>query len=209
DATDSSVTLALHLPDGAGGFPGNRLIRATFSAHAPATLRLSVTVQTDAPTLINLANHSYWNLDASPDWSGHTLRIAAQDYLPATDAFTPTGIIAPVEGTPYDFRNPTRIVASSPALDTCFCLSDRRQSLRDVLWLTGTNGTTMTVATTEPGVQVYDARGARRPGRSAYEGLAIEPQFWPDAPNHPHFPDITLAPGQPWTQISEWRFTAA
>ena len=108
--------------------------------------------------------------------------------------------------TAMDFRRGARLAPGSPPLDTCLVLANRRLPLRDVLWLTGQSGVTMTLATTEPAVQVYDARNAPRPGRAPYEGLAIEAQFWPDAPNHPHFPDITLRPGQHWQQVTEWRF---
>ena len=76
-----------------------------------------------------------------------------------------------------------------------------------MLWLTGRGGLTLTLATTEPGVQVYDGRDAIRPLRGRYEGLALEPQFWPDALSHPHFPSILLAPGQAWQQQTRWRFS--
>ena len=94
-----------------------------------------------------------------------------------------------------------------PSLDHNFCLSRARGTLRDVLWLTGRGGLTLTLATTEPGVQVYDGRDAIRPLRGRYEGLALEPQFWPDALSHPHFPSILLAPGQAWQQQTRWRFS--
>ncbi len=74
----------------------------------------------------------------------------------------------------------------------------------EVLWLTGRGGLTLTLATTEPGVQVYDGRDAIRPLRGRYEGLALEPQFWPDALSHPDFPSILLAPGQAWQQQTRW-----
>ncbi|MDT8854610.1 aldose epimerase family protein [Paracoccaceae bacterium Fryx2] len=205
-ATADSATLGLTLPDGDGGFPGNRTLAARFEVAPPATLRLTVTATTDAATLINVANHSYWNLDGSADWSGHALRIAADRYLPTTPDFTPTGEIFPTEGTPHDFRTAREITPGAPPLDHCFCLSDARRPLTPVLWLTGRGGTSLTLATTEPGVQVYDGRAALRPGHGPYEGLAIEAQFWPDAPNHPAFPAITLTPGTPWEQVTEWHF---
>lgn len=196
------------LPHLAAGFPGNRRFTARWEVLPPATLRLTVTAETDAPTLVNLANHSYWNLDGTPTWAGHSLRVAAERWLPATPAFTPKGPVLPVAGGPMDFRRGQRIAPGRPDLDTCLVLSDGRQPLRDVLWLSGQSGVSMTLATTEPGVQVYDGRNAIRPGRGPYEGLAIEAQFWPDAPNHPHFPSIVLRPGEAWTQVTEWRFSA-
>ena len=205
DAT--SVTLALDLPDGEGNFPGNRHVEARFSVHPRHVLRMEVTATTDAPTLFNAANHSYWNLDGSAHWAGHSLQIAAATYLPTTDTFAPTGEIADVSGTSMDFRRARKITQADTVLDHNFCLSGGRQSLRDVLWLTGTSGLTMTIATTEPGIQLYDGRNAIRPGRGTYEGLAIEPQNWPDAPNHSGFPSIELKPGETYAQVTEWRFT--
>lgn len=206
EAGPSHAVLAIDLPDGEGGFPGNRRLTARFEALPPASLRLTLTAATDAPTLINLANHSYWNLDGSADYAGHRLTIAAERYLSSTPDFTPRGAILPVGGTPMDFRRGQRLSPGAPPLDTCFCLSDRREALRDVLWLEGSSGLRMTLATTEPGLQIYDARDARRPGGGGYEGLAVEAQFWPDAPSHPDFPSILLRPGEDWTQITEWRF---
>ena len=75
-----------------------------------------------------------------------------------------------------------------------------------MLWLRGASGLTMTISTTEAGVQVYDGRNGQRPGRGLYEGLAIEPQGWPDAPNHAGFPSISLSPGEAYHHTTVWRF---
>ncbi len=203
--TPDSVTLTLDLPAGEGGFPGNRHLSATYAITAK-TLRLEVTATTDALTLFNAANHSYWNLDGSATWAGHTLRIAADSYLPTTEDFIATGEIADVTSTDFDLRQPRAVTPGVNNYDTNFCLSQERQTFRDVLWLKGTSGLTLTIGTTEPGIQVYDGRNAIRPGKTAYEGLAIEAQNWPDAPNHAGFPSIELAPGETYAQITEWRF---
>lgn len=208
EMTEDSATLTLTLADGEGGFPGTRRISAQFSLIEPATLRLTVSVFSTATTLINIANHSYWNLDGSANWSGHSLQIHADRYLPTTPHFTPTGQIAPVDGSAMDFRHPRRVTAADNVFDTNFCLSDQRRPLTKALTLTGASGVSMTMATTEPGLQVYDGRNALRPGHAPYEGLAFEAQFWPDAPNHPAFPDITLAPDTLSKQVTEWRFRA-
>ena len=205
-ASDTEAVLTLDLPAGEGGFPGNRRITVRFAVLPPASLRMDVTATTDAPTIFNAANHSYWNLDGSARWDGHSLRIDADSFLPTTDAFTPTGEIASVAGGSHDFRVSRAISVGHPALDNCFCLGIARGPLRDVLQLTGQSGLAMTVATTETGVQLYDGRQAVRPGHSAYEGLAIEAQGWPDAPNHQGFPSIDLMPDQPVCQVTEWRF---
>lgn len=204
DAT--SVTLALELTDGEGNFPGNRHVEARFAVLPGNRLQMEVRATTDALTLFNAANHSYWNMDGSENWAGHTLQIAAATYLPVTETFAPTGEIADVSGTQMDFRRGRKITQGDTELDNNFCLSGGRQGLRDVLWLTGTSGLKMTIATTEAGIQVYDGRAAVRPGRGIYEGLAIEAQNWPDAPNHPGFPSIELKPGETYEQVTQWRF---
>ncbi|MCC5975795.1 MAG: galactose mutarotase [Rubellimicrobium sp.] len=203
------ATLTLTLPDGEGGFPGNRRITTRFTVTAPATLRMEVTGETDAPSLMNFANHAYWNLNGSPTWAGHSLRIAADRYTPVDDNLLPLGEARDVTGTPFDLRQGrVMIPGTGPDIAHNFCLSNTRQPLRDVLWLTGTSGVTMTLATTEPGVQVYDAARTARPGQATREGFAIEAQGWPDAPNQPGFPSIDLLPGQPVTQVTEWRFAS-
>lgn len=200
-ASETECLLGLTLPHNEGGFPGNRRITALFQVEAPASLRLTITTKTDADTLINATNHSYWNLDGSPDFAGHSLQINADHYLPATAEFIPTGEIRPTTGL-FDFHNPKAITPQFPDLDNCFCLSQTQQPLRDVLTLTGRSKLQMTVATTEPGIQIYDCR------HDHYKALAIEAQGWPDAPNKPGFPSITLPAHQTLTQITEWRFTA-
>lgn len=203
----ASVTLALRLPDGEGGFPGNRDLGAVFSLPGGDRLRMEVTARTDRPTLFNAANHSYWNLDGSANWQGHRLRIAAGHYLPADADVLPTGEIAPVAGSDFDFRAGRVAGPENPALDHNFCLSNAREALRPVLDLTGASGVRMELSTTEPGLQIYDGRGAARPGHATGEGLAIEAQGWPDAPNHQRFPSIALNPGETYRQITEWRFS--
>ena len=207
DAGAAHVLMALDLPDGMGGFPGNRRMTARFDLRPPATLRLTLEATTDAPTLMNLANHSYWNLEGTATWAGHTLRIAADRWLPTRPDGTPPGHILPVGGTPMDFRRTRRLIPGAPPLDHCFCLGDTSAPRREVAWLTGAGGTSMALATTAPGLQVYDGRAAIRPGGVAHEGLAFEPQFWPDAPANPAFPSIELQPEAAWCQITEWRFS--
>ena len=206
EASDTAVTLSLTLPAGEGNMPGNRPVRATF-AIVDGALQMDVTATTDALTLFNVANHSYWNMDGSDTWAGHSMRIAADRYLPVTGDFCPTGEIAGVGGSIFDLRAMREIVPGVDTYDHNFCLSDARQPLRDVLWLKGASGLMMTIATTEAGVQVYDGRNGQRPGRGLYEGLAIEPQMWPDAPNHPGFPGIELNVGETYHHTTRWAFS--
>jgi aldose 1-epimerase len=206
--TETQAVLALDLADGEGGFPGNRRVEVRFSLHAPATLRMEVAVTSDKPTIWNAANHSYWNLDGTEGWAGHRLQIAAAHYLPTDSDFIPTGQILPVVAGDHDFRAGKVIAPHQPDLDNCYCLGTTPEPLREVLWLTGASGVKMAVATTEAGVQVYDGRHAVRPGHSAFEGVAIETQGWPDAPNKAGFPSIDLTAGETRVQITEWRFGA-
>jgi aldose 1-epimerase len=206
EATEDAVRLELDLADGEGGFPGNRRVAATFRVEG-VSLHLHVHVTTDAVTPVNFANHSYWNLDGGATWAGHRLWIAADRYLPTTPDFTPTGEILPVAGGGMDFRVARKVEPGAPLFDTCFCLGDGPGPLREVLRLSGQSGIGMSVSTTEAGVQVYDGRNAYRPGRGAHEGLAVEAQGWPDAPNHAGFPPIDLSPGQDYRQHTVWRFS--
>ena len=206
----------LRLADGDGGFPGNRDLSACYRITGQ-TLELTLAAQTDATTLMNLANHSYWRLDDAPTFAGQTLQIAADTYLPsARDDLLPTGQIAPVAGSRFDFRQPRRLDAGREGLiDTNFCLSKSRQPLRPVARLTGRSGLTLEMATTEPGLQVFDGHilempacpGNDGPPHRAYSGLALEAQFWPDATNHPDFPPIVLCPDAPWIQTTTWTFS--
>ncbi|MFN3662011.1 aldose epimerase family protein [Yoonia sp.] len=197
--TDTTATLALDMPDGMAGLPGKRRVTAEFAVHAPATLTLTITGTSDATTVMNFANHSYWNLDDAPTWHGHRMKIAADHYLPIDAGTCPTGDVVDVTGTDMDLRDGPVIGSQTPALDHNFCLSDDIVPHRDVLWLTGQSGTSMVLATNMPGLQVFD-------GRPSYGALAIEAQHWPDAPNHAHFPSVKLASGETYQQITSWRF---
>ena len=204
--SDTAATFTLALPDGEGGFPGNRLLKARYSLQPNATLRLEITATTDAPTPINIANHSYWNLDGTPDWSGHSLQINAAHWLPVDRQGLPLGPRRPTSGA-MDFRRPRHLQPADPALDHNFCLAETRRPLSLVARLTGAKGVSMTLSTTEPGLQAYDGRNPIRPDDAAYAGLALEPQGWPDALHHPAFPSILLRTEASYHQISEWQFS--
>lgn len=203
-ATEDTVQLALTLPDGEGGFPGLRHVTARFALDG-ATLRLDVTVISDRTTLWNAANHSYWNLDGTATFDGHSLQIFADHYLPTDADFVPTVEIRAVAGTDMDFRQARKIGPNAPALDNNFCLGSGQTALRPALILAGASGVQMTVSTTEAGIQAYDHRHTP-PSGAAYAGLAIEAQNWPDAPNHAGFPDISMNAGQSLTQTTAWHF---
>lgn len=210
-ATDS-VTLTLDLPDGLGGFPGNRHISACYRLIGPTTLRLTLRATSDRPTLMNLANHSYWNLDGSAQTGDHRLRILADNYLP-TDADGIPLPPEPVAGTAFDLRA-GRKLGQIPRLDHNFCLSAATMPLRPVAELHGQKGVSLTLSTTAPGLQAYDGAGLNSTpflghmGTSygPHAGLALEPQHWPDAATRADFPSILLGPDSTYGQITEWQF---
>lgn len=208
-AEPAAVRLALDLPDGDEGFPGNRRLSAEYRLEPPATLTLTLRATTDRPTLINLAPHPYWNLDGGPDIAGHRLRVAADRWTPTDPALIPTGAVDPVAGTPIDFRTGRGLDAARD-LDLNLCLADGARGLTEVAELAGAKGLRLTLATTEPGLQLHDAgRMATAPAigltgepYGPRAGIALEPQHWPDACHHPGFPPILLNPGEERVQIT-------
>ena len=214
DEGEDHVTFRLDLPDGEGGFPGNRTLGATYRLNG-ATLVVVLRGTTDAPTLMNLANHGYWCVNDGPDWSGQRLQILTDRYLPGRDDDLPTGEIAEVAGTRHDFREPRRLQrGETPKLDNNYCLSDAPRPLASALRLSGDAGVTLEIATTAPGIQVFDMGKFGAPGptihghdNARYAALAYEPQMWPDAPGRADWPDIILRPGETFAQQTEYRFS--
>ena len=209
------VRLGLVSADGDMGFPGRLAVTCTYRLEEPATMAIEVEAHTDAPTLCSLAHHSYFNLDdgGRTDATRHRLQVHAESYLPVDEALLPTGAVAPVEGTRFDFRSPKPI--GTAGLDSNFCLAPLRRTPVRVATLTASrSGIALDVVTGEPGLQVYDA-GGLKPGAprgldgiayGAHAGICLEPQVWPDSPNHPGFPSAVLRPGERYFQRTEYRF---
>jgi len=223
----ASVTLALVSPDGDHGYPGALTVTCRYTLAEPATLRTELTATTDAATIVNLCQHSYFNLDGSPDVLAHELEVRANLITPVDEDLIPSGEVASVAGTPFDFRKsrPLRhdnADGSRHWYDHNFILRrDRREpsvmaglevalaaTLRSPL-----NGLSMQVWTSEPALQVYDGFKTQTPvpglGGSSYgssSGLCLEPQHVPDSPNLPHFPTTVLRPGEVYRQVTEYRF---
>jgi aldose 1-epimerase len=212
DVAGDAIAFGIDLADGEMGFPGAMRITARFAV-ADGTLRVLYEAEAEAATLCNLAHHSYWNLDGTADLRHHVLRVAADRYVAVDDGLIPTGV-ASVEGTRFDFREGRRL-PEADLLDHNLCLSDARTALRDVAWLRSeASGVEMTVATTEPGLQVYDGAklNTQVPGLGgrtyrAHAGVALEPQVWPDAINSPGFPSAVLRPGETYRQTTTFRFS--
>lgn len=214
------VTLSLHDPGGTMGFPGALDVTCTYRLKIPGTLSVEFTATADEATVCNLSQHSYFNLDngGAGDVLDHRLMLNAGAYLPVDDELIPTGVVMPVDGTLFDFRQarPLRmeIEGEQVRYDHNFCLSSGRGPLRQAAWMQGgVSGIEMEVWTTEPGLQLYTGQhiGAAGPGLSGsgyrpFSGLCLETQLWPDAPNRPYFPQATLLPGEKYHHITEYRF---
>jgi aldose 1-epimerase len=217
---DDFVTLTLHSSDGEMGFPGAIDVTCTYRMKIPGTLSIELTATTDEPTLCNLANHSYFNLDngGSGDILGHRLMLNAAAYLPVDDELIPTGVVQPVEGTPFDFRLARPIGSEKDSEQTLydhnFCLASAHGPLKLAAWAQGAvSGVEMEMWTTEPGVQFYAGGKVAREqeglgGRhyQNYAGFCLEAQVWPDSPNHSYFPQAVLWPGAIYRQSTEYRF---
>jgi aldose 1-epimerase len=214
------VTLAYRAGDGEMGFPGNLRVLCSYSVKPEGRFIVALSARTDAPTLCNLAHHSYFNLDdgGRTDALGHLMRIDAGAYLPVDDELIPTGDVLRVDGTGFDFRAARKIRnGDGPAhrpYDHNFCLSAGRGPLKPAALAKGArSGVEMEVWTTEPGLQFYDGVGTARdvPGLGgvtygAHAGFCLEAQIWPDAPNRPYFPQALLRPHQVYAQTTEYRF---
>lgn len=216
---ENEVVLEIVDPDGRAGYPGNCRISAAYRLGGEGVLAVSYSAETDRPTIANLCQHSYFNLDGSADVLGHALEIAAAHYLPVDDRTIPTGEVAPVAGTVFDFRQPKaigheRIDGRPVGYDHNFCLSRHRMEKRPVATLASpVSGIRLEVSTTEPGVQFYAGWKMNVPvagldGRKygPYAGLCLETQIWPDAVNHTDFPDAILRPGDRLLQETDYVF---
>lgn len=196
-----SVLLTLTSPDGDQGYPG-RLEAQVRYAVAGAELHVDFEATTDAPTVVSLASHAYWNLAGVGTIDEHVLEIAASRYTPVDEELIPTGAIAEVAGTPFDFTTARAI--GDFGYDVNFAL-DRAEAVR----LTDPgSGRTLEIATTRPGLQLYTggelAETSPFPARA---GVALETQAFPDAPNRPEFPTAVLRPGEVFRASTVYRFS--
>lgn len=204
------VCLAIRSPDGDQGFPGNLDVRVVYRLRDTA-LRIEMEARSDAPTPVNLAHHSYWNLDGGGTVDGHLLQLEADLYLPVDADTIPTGEIRAVAGTPMDFRALRRLDgAGEPRYDHCFPV--RRRGFRRVAHLVSADGrVAMELFADQPGVQLYtgfklDVTASDGRHFGPRSGLCLETENFPDAPNVSHFPDPFLRPGAVYRHAVEHRF---
>lgn len=219
DLAEDRVVLQIIDPDGRAGYPGNCTVTATYQLKDEGVLSVTYRSTTDRPTLANICQHTYFNLDGRPDALEHDLMIAADHYLPVDDALIPTGEQRPVTGTEFDFRQMSpmaRFVDGERVLyDHNFCLSNERTAKRSVALARGINsGVTLEVRTTEPGVQFYAGTklnvavpGLEGRAYGKFAGFCLETQVWPDAINHSGFPNAVLRPGETLVQETDYVFS--
>ena len=227
--SDTAVGLVLtHTsPDGDEGYPGTLRVKVTYTLTNRDELAIDAEAATDKPTIVNLTNHTYWNLagDGTRDILGHVLQMESSAIVPVDSTLIPTGQLLPVAGTPFDFRTPTPVGARigdphvqiryGGGYDHTFVL-DRAggAALSHAVRLAEpTTGRTLDIYTTEPGVQFYtgnflDGSFAGKRGRVYLRryGIALETHHYPDSPNQPSFPSVVLRPGETYRTRTVWRF---
>jgi len=226
--SDSGAGVAFHYrsPDSEEGYPGTVDVVVTYTLTARDELVVDYTATTDKATPINLSQHTYWNLhgDGQGDILDHVLTLDASAYTPVDSTLIPTGEIAAVAGTPFDFRSPTAIGAriEQPNKQLRFgkgydhnWVLDRPAGdlVRAARVVDSTSGRTLEISTTEPGIQVYSGNfldgtvtgkhGVVYRHRAA---LCLETQHFPDSPNHPNFPSTILRPGEMYRSRTVFSF---
>jgi aldose 1-epimerase len=199
------VRLSRVSPDGEEGFPGRLEVSATYTLEADGALRITYEAVTDAPTVVNLTNHSYVNLAGAGNAGGHELRLAASRFTPVDADLIPTGELQEVAGSRFDFRQARKV---GSGYDHNFVLdkgvTERAVEVAELY--DPSSARALTVATTEPGLQLYTAdhlSGPFAPG----DGIALETQHFPDSPNRPEFPSTVLRPGEVFRSETVYGFS--
>jgi aldose 1-epimerase len=227
---DAALTLSRVSPDGEEGYPGNLSVEVSCSLVESDALRLEYVATTDAATVLNLTNHAYFHLsgESGRDVNNHVVWLNASHFTPVDANLIPTGEIAPVAGTPFDFREPTRIGARirepHPQLqyaggyDHNWAFDGWQPStaapLLQARVTDPSSGRILEMWTTEPGVQFYTGNqldgtllGPRGHPYTRGAGFTLETQHFPDSPNQPSFPSTVLRPGEEYRSTTVYRFT--
>ncbi len=219
ESDGAALLLRLTSPDGDQGFPGKLDVQVRYAIDGDG-LTIDYAARTDAPTVLNLTNHAYFNLEGAghPSVLDHVLEIPAETYTATDEALIPTGELAPVADTPLDFRAPRRIGeridADFPPLrigggyDQNFVLGAAPTATPRFAARVRAGGLAMEVLTTEPGIQLYTANWLGAPF-ARHGALCLETQHFADSPNRPEFPSVVLRPKETFRSRTEYRFARA
>lgn len=224
----SSVIFAYTLPDGQEGFPGNIQMEVTYTLNDNNELMIAYRAETDKKTVVNLTNHAYFNLNGEGSGTilDHKLQLFANQYTPVDSTLIPTGQLAEVKGTPFDFTSAKTIGKDINASDSQltygkgydhnFVLTKEKEGewYKAACVMGDKSGIVMNILTTEPGIQFYSGNfmneqvqlknGKKDSFRTAF---CLEPQHFPDAPNQPSFPTTVVSPGEIYQTKSLYRFS--
>ena len=216
EVCDTAIVLTLELPDGQEGFPGNRQVCLRYTVSG-SDFTVFIQVETDQPTPVSFTHHPFFCLrgqgvdTVEPYW----MQIAASHYLPVDDLNIPTGEIAPVEGTPFDFRDPHQLGERiGPGYDHNWCLDAGGGVQMACRMWDPLTGRCIEVLTDQPGLQVYSGNffdgsenGSNGKPLGFRSSVALEAQYWPDAVNQPSFSSCILRPGETYKSTTVYRFT--
>lgn len=225
---DSTLKLTMVSPDGDNQFPGTLTATVTYTLLGDNSLDIKYTATTDKPTIVNLTNHSYFNLSGDPTHpvTDNELRVIASGYTPVDSTYMTTGEIASVEGTPFDFRSARTVgenikdfsneqIKNGNGYDHNFVLDNEGNVNNPAVELySPESGILLTVYTNEPGIQVYSGNfldgsvtGKKGITYNQHAGICLETQHYPDSPNKPQWPSVRLNPGETYNSECIYKFS--